>query len=291
MSLPQEKRPTSRPTLEDLLQLKRSERPPAEFWETFNRGLREKQLAALVHQPRGFARFKPLFTRAIRWTVPVGAAAVATFGVVRHLALSPAAQFAQSTQQPIFATATPDSNVAESAPAVVSASTSTDVVARDPLAEIPNVRMLPATVLADAREGVSVREINSPAQTKSDSPRQSSTPLVVVAHAAADALHQPVEFVQDRFSATADLGQQIARTLTAREGGAGSGWGDVDSRLLEVSALDLRVSHEHAGNLMSTPVSYSAQPKQQLRDLNDDREYRELGSRFGVQGSSLTIRF
>ena len=37
-------------TIEDLLHLKRTERPPAEFWTHFERDLRAKQLAALVEK-------------------------------------------------------------------------------------------------------------------------------------------------------------------------------------------------------------------------------------------------
>ncbi len=71
------KRPPPRPvSLEDLLRLKRAERPPEGFWADFERGLREKQLAALL--PRrpwwqrwadaGFARW------AGRLALPLGAA-------------------------------------------------------------------------------------------------------------------------------------------------------------------------------------------------------------------------
>jgi len=42
--------PPSRVTLEDLLCLKRAERPPPEFWSEFERELRQKQLAALVER-------------------------------------------------------------------------------------------------------------------------------------------------------------------------------------------------------------------------------------------------
>ncbi len=40
--------PSDNVTLEDLLRLKRAERPPAEFWAQFDRELQAKQLAALV---------------------------------------------------------------------------------------------------------------------------------------------------------------------------------------------------------------------------------------------------
>lgn len=297
MSPPPEQRPASRPTLEDLLQLKRNERPPSEFWDSFNRGLREKQLAALVHQPRGWERLRPLFSRALRWSVPVGAAAIATFGVVRHVALTPASSLVQAPADSAIVAAQRPVTLGSPTSGLVSSTVETtrSGTARDPLAEIPDVRTFPATVLAEAREGVSVREINSvsapasPATTEETRP--STPPLVAVAYAAAGALQQPVEFMQARFNATADLGQQVVRSLAGQDASAGSGWNERDANLLEVSALDLRVSSEYAGNLMSTPVSYSPQTKHQVRLSEDERDYRDAVSRVGVQGSSLTIRF
>ncbi|MBC7369716.1 MAG: hypothetical protein H7343_23350 [Undibacterium sp.] len=64
-------------SLEDLLRLKRAERPPAEFWSQFERELRAKQLSALVvRRPwwrtlpsRGLVSFS-------RYHLPIGATAV-----------------------------------------------------------------------------------------------------------------------------------------------------------------------------------------------------------------------
>lgn len=65
---------SSRITLEDLLRLKRAERPPAEFWVDFERSLREKQLAAIVEKRPWWTSWKGFS----RWSVPVGAAAALT---------------------------------------------------------------------------------------------------------------------------------------------------------------------------------------------------------------------
>ena len=63
-------------TLEDLLRLKRVERPPVEFWSDFDRELREKQLAALVAK-RPWWRGLPRALRGIaRYPLPLGATAV-----------------------------------------------------------------------------------------------------------------------------------------------------------------------------------------------------------------------
>ncbi len=63
-------------SLEDLLRLKRSERPPAEFWEQFERGLRTKQLAAIVEPRPWWAPFIRVGARVSRYQLPVGATAI-----------------------------------------------------------------------------------------------------------------------------------------------------------------------------------------------------------------------
>lgn len=71
----QDKRPVN---LEDLLRLKRVERPPAEFWNEFDRELRTKQLAALMAK-RPWWQTIPIagfFARVGHHRIPLGAAAV-----------------------------------------------------------------------------------------------------------------------------------------------------------------------------------------------------------------------
>lgn len=71
------KLPHQRPvTVEDLLRLKRAERPPEAFWADFDRGLRAKQLAALLPrrpwwQRWAESRFWPAWGRL---ALPLGAA-------------------------------------------------------------------------------------------------------------------------------------------------------------------------------------------------------------------------
>lgn len=66
-------------TLEDLLRLKRTERPPAEFWDQFDRELRAKQLAALVEKRPWWRSLPHVFDglrRYRRYHLPLGATAV-----------------------------------------------------------------------------------------------------------------------------------------------------------------------------------------------------------------------
>jgi hypothetical protein len=62
-------------TLENLLRLKRSERPPAEFWAHFDAELRAKQLSAIVSKRPWWDRFSRTFAVVGRYQLPVGAAA------------------------------------------------------------------------------------------------------------------------------------------------------------------------------------------------------------------------
>lgn len=80
-------------TIEDLLRLKRAERPAAEFWVQFERELRAKQLAALVGKRPWWQRLslRPAFAGFARWSLPLGATAAlaVSFFVLRESAPRP----------------------------------------------------------------------------------------------------------------------------------------------------------------------------------------------------------
>lgn len=69
-------------TIEDLLRVKRAERPPAEFWGQFDRELRLKQLAAIVEPRPWWAPFIRYGARLSRYQLPVGAAAILALSFV-----------------------------------------------------------------------------------------------------------------------------------------------------------------------------------------------------------------
>ncbi len=75
MMKPDSQRPV---TLEDILRLKRNERPPAEFWTRFDRELRAKQLAALVEKRPWWRTISLARVSAglRRFHLPLGATAV-----------------------------------------------------------------------------------------------------------------------------------------------------------------------------------------------------------------------
>lgn len=69
-------------TLEDLLRLKRAERPPAEFWNQFDRELRAKQLAALVEKRPWWRSLPQVYAGFSRFQLPLGATAALALTII-----------------------------------------------------------------------------------------------------------------------------------------------------------------------------------------------------------------
>lgn len=65
-------------SIDDLLRLKRAERPPESFWGEFERNLRAKQLAAIIEPRPWWAPLIRIGARFTRYQLPVGAAAILT---------------------------------------------------------------------------------------------------------------------------------------------------------------------------------------------------------------------
>lgn len=88
-------------TLEDLLRLKRAERPAAEFWDRFDRELRTKQLAALVERKPWWKRVPQVIAGVVRHPLPLGATAVLalSFVAVREYRSIPAVSSTMSVAQ------------------------------------------------------------------------------------------------------------------------------------------------------------------------------------------------
>ncbi|MDI1320309.1 MAG: hypothetical protein PSW75_08985 [bacterium] len=75
-------------TLEDLLRLKRAERPAPEFWNNFERELRQKQLTALLEKRPWWQELPQLLAR--RSYLPIGATAILAFTLVSIRYYTPA---------------------------------------------------------------------------------------------------------------------------------------------------------------------------------------------------------
>jgi hypothetical protein len=108
--------PRSKITIEDLLRVKRAERPPAEFWVRFEQELRAKQLAAIVEKRPWWRAVPHAFAGMARLHLPLGATAVLAitiFGIREYRRPSPGRQAADAA---VASAMTPVANV-ESVPA------------------------------------------------------------------------------------------------------------------------------------------------------------------------------
>jgi hypothetical protein len=163
--------PRSRVTVEDLLRLKRAERPDPEFWMKFEAELRQKQLAALVERRRWWENLPQLFAR--RAYVPIGAAAVLTFTLVsvRNYAPTAVVQEELPVSRSVAAEVAPRANFASVVPANLQpaavASVPADEVSSQPAAApqlseqmpVQTVDLVPWSAARPAEETPSARSI------------------------------------------------------------------------------------------------------------------------------------
>jgi hypothetical protein len=158
-------------TLEDLLRLKRAERPPAEFWAEFDRTLHAKQLAAIVEK-RPWWRRQHTWLSAGRWSLPLSAAAAlaVTFATVSHPTLS-------KVKSPRAV-----STKLASAPAPVA--TATLAATARPVRN----SSMPASEVAQVSAKIPSREDVVPAMSLDGLDRKSLTPIFAAAAATAPAL-------------------------------------------------------------------------------------------------------
>jgi len=71
-------------SLEDLLHLKRAERPPESFWLEFESELRAKQLAAIVERGPWWSSWGQISRLLARQSLPIGATAVLALGLLSY---------------------------------------------------------------------------------------------------------------------------------------------------------------------------------------------------------------
>ena len=150
MNIPPE--PSVRPSLETLLRLKRSERPDADFWNEFDRGMKQKQLAAIV-EPKPWWLEGSLLVRKF---VPLAGAGLA--GAAALFAVVALRTEMASGPSPRSLAAAPDQSVRLSPTGTALASVPAAAPARSLVASTPEVvavspRSSSSLVLASAAPG------------------------------------------------------------------------------------------------------------------------------------------
>lgn len=166
-------------SVEDLLRLKRAERPAPEFWTNFESELRQKQLTALLDK-RPWWQEMPQFL-ARRAYLPIGAAAILAFTLVSVKFYAPA----QIAQAGVLAAGPASHETAAPAPALVSASVSSPLVnRREPAVSAVNDRTAVAAIAAESPPSIDTIELMprllAPREVETPSARSIAANLAVL---------------------------------------------------------------------------------------------------------------
>ncbi len=267
--------PSSRPTLDDLLRFKRAERPAPEFWAEFDRGLRQKQLAALMKRPQGWARFRPVFARSMRWVVPATAAAAVALVVVQ-IPLTTA-----SRNQPVEVASRPLGGEA----AVLRPSSDMRSLPAEPITVAPS--SLPAVAVAPT-----VAPAESAPTPAVPALREHALPWSAVALAETE--------ISDR-----RVGENVSVSLATGEvRRPRSSWGsrfnemvqdlsieETTGRSFQLASLALPAVNRSEPLLVAGSATPVSSPVSTRTRRSNERDFRDLESRFGLTGSSLSIKF
>lgn len=278
-------------TLEDLLRLKRAERPAPEFWSQFERELRAKQLAALVVK-RPWWRTLP--GRALaglsRYHLPIGATAVLalTFLSVREYqtvaperGVTPVLLEDNAGVQ-ASPTASSVETTAALSPVHSQSVAQTEIVGG---ADVEN----PSAALADQNDGSGAERVSAMAAliggttetAATDSPSARSIAENFAAAQSADST-----FGGRALLATAVHGFE-SRALPART--------PVVDPLAQMKAP----SDVRRARYLGTALPVVANPRQMTprsserlaSRISDDRLYETVGSRLGLGGDRLMVKF
>lgn len=195
-----EKRPIA---LEDLLRLKRAERPAPEFWEKFNRDLRTKQLAAIMEERPWWKslRVPSIFSRGVRFYLPLSVAAA--LAVTLIVTRDPSAPVAPSSVDAVAVTAPTSAPTAPEASPVTD-STSTVIVARaEPAPVEPAADTSPAVTPASSgarpgTAGLATAFATAPASADTPSARIIAASLAAAQGAQGDELAPSLGLLQPR---------------------------------------------------------------------------------------------
>ncbi len=271
-------------SVEDLLRLKRAERPRGEFWEEFDRQLRAKQLAALVGRRPWWQDLSRIFSSFGRYHLPLGAATVlaVTFVSVRV------------NQPSVSATD------AESAPAVVMsvpvpAAVSTPIRVESDAVGLVSAGSTAAEVLTQSQ----AQDIVSPTAVAAPNPGEFSRmiPLMGVA------LWQPEEtgatrlprFVDSALAATAAAEPVISRSRLSQSS-------PFETRTLPSRAAieplqQISTPSERRGSRillamvsMTTVENAMRTTERAASRLSEDQLYDQI-HRFGARGAGVNVKF
>lgn len=275
----------SQVTIEDLLRLKRAERPPASFWSDFDREMRAKQLAAIVEPRPWWAPLIRLNARFARYQMPVGATAILA------LTLVTVREYRMPEGEPAFVPATEFAQLdAMPGPAITTASDNTSV---------SKVEDESVALAADARG--SIESDPAPARGLDTMPGGIAhlMPMLGGAEAAAISESPSARSIAANLAAVKASEPELARYIDQVPGIENRQYAErapaVDPLVNMQSPSDARRARvlSTALPLMASASADSSERRYQPRldrDLTDERLYERV-SRIDLEGKRLAINF
>jgi len=270
-------------TLEDLLRLKRAERPSAEFWNNFDRELRAKQLAAIVEKRPWWQTFARAFAGLSRYHVPLGATAILALTMIsiREFRTIAPGQMPENSGGNVAVA--PTSGLA---PLMANEGDTTvrQVAAVTSLNDNGTVANL--ALNTDTAVPSDSSEVTAPVAAATDveaaSPEVSPTARSIAGNLAV-AQSTDLGAAHDLFGAARGF---EARAMPARAP-------KVDPLAQMASPADARRSRLlNAASLTTASYAPSAHTGERIaRRLSDDRLYDSIAGRFGASGDRVSLKF
>jgi hypothetical protein len=275
-------------TLEDLLRLKRAERPPAEFWTQFDRELRAKQLAALVERRPWWRTLPQVYAGFSRFQLPLGATAALALTIlsVREYGTATPARTSDLAKRETVAVAVPV------APEIVASNSGP---AREAGAMPASVSQ-EDEITAGAADFVLSSEATAPDHLSQIIPLLGTAPH----SGAAEQENSPTaRFLAANLAFVKSTGPAIAQNLL----GAARGFETramparapkVDPLAQMTSPNDLR--HSRLLNAATALTAASSPSPARTADrvthrISDDRLNDSFGGRFAADGGSVSVKF
>lgn len=267
-------------TLEDLIRLKRTERPSADFWAEFDREMRVKQLAAIVEPRPWWAPLIRIGARVSHYQLPMGAAAILalSFVTVREYRTTSVPSTAYAVEAEVSAALTAQPTHTTSAPAPIGATNLTMIATPALMGD-----QVAAEEEADAELAASATQVGYAshsvplAETKAVPAEPTPSARYIAANLAAAQAADP-SLVDDVFGSP-------VRSVVSRE--------PVRDPLAQISAAG---ESRRARLLQSAlPVGTSSNvtvgtSDRVARKLTEERLYDTI-SRIGVQGDRVAFKF
>ncbi|MGH7997785.1 MAG: hypothetical protein ACREFX_15680 [Opitutaceae bacterium] len=265
--------------LDDLLRLKRAERPDAAFWAQFESELRVKQLAAIMERPPVFGRVGDFFRATLRHPIPLGAAGaliVACVGVREWhspRARGPAAY--GRGEQAVAVAALPAAVLSEPAFRTVAAP-----------ALSPDAGRALAQTVSDRTSGAPRAGSPRPAD---DSAAEVAAVRILTGEAAVSHAPEPA-WVRNLFAApepaaTQPWAQTASLAMVHEERQE-----PLARMQVPADAVRTRLLDDDLPTSVSASIASSVLSDHRLSGLSDERLYQTV-RRYGVEGDHLLIRF